>query len=56
MLHKAQNEKAVIFLLLFFICLSVEYVIVTFVVVRGNTGVVLENGGSVGESGVEASW
>ncbi len=56
MLHKAQNEKAVIFLLPFFIHLSVEYVIVAFVVERGNLGVVLENGGSVGENGLEASW
>ena len=51
MLHKAQNEKVVIFHLPFFIHLSVEYVIVTFVVERGNTGVVLENGRSAGESG-----
>lgn len=56
MLHKAQNEKAVIFRLPFFIHLSVAYVIVTSVVERGNTGVVLENGGSAGECGKEASW
>ena len=49
MAHKAQNEKAVILHLSFFICLSVEHVIVAFVVERGNTGVVLGIGGSVGK-------
>ena len=40
-LTRHKNEKAVIFHLPFFICLSVAYVIVAFVVVRGNTGGVL---------------
>ena len=39
-----------------FIGLSVEYVIVALVIERGNTGEVLEHGGSVGKRGKEASW
>ena len=49
-------NKLVIFHLPFFIRLSVEHVILAFVVERGNTGVVLGDGGSVGIRGEEASW
>jgi len=38
MAHKAQNEKAVILHLSFFICFSVEHVIFAFVVERGSSG------------------
>ena len=54
--HKAKNDCFFIFLLPFFIRLSVEHVIFAFVVERGSTGVVLGDGGRVGKRGEEASW
>jgi hypothetical protein len=42
-------KKQSLFIFSFSCVLSVEYVIVAFVVERGNTGVILENGGSVGK-------